>query len=158
MLGLTSVHYTNLPIALEEHQQVILLDISCNNSREVLNNSNELLVNCVWILFNHYSLETLNENISHIFKRLPILPKSEIFYIFKHISANNNVRIDQIYRTGIDSPLVFEQFGIIANHRFIDYRRIQVTSKRRQNLLGLNLKASMVITNNDTLEHLSDYR
>lgn len=66
--------------------------------------------------------------------------------------------IHQIYRVDVSMPLILEPFGNIENGQFIDGRSKQITSQRRQNLLGLRLKASMVVTNNDTLNHLSDYR
>lgn len=66
--------------------------------------------------------------------------------------------VEQIYRVDISMPLIQEQFGVIKNLEFIDYRSTSITSRRRQNLFGLHLRASMVVTNNDTLNHLSDYR
>lgn len=70
----------------------------------------------------------------------------------------DHLLIQQIYRVDVSMPLILEHFGNIENGQFTDGRRIQITSRRRQNLLGLHLKASMVVTNNDTLNHLSDYR
>lgn len=66
--------------------------------------------------------------------------------------------IQQIYRVDVSMPLILEPYGNIENGQFIDDRSVQITSRRRQNLLGLRLKASMVVTNNDTLNHLIDYR
>lgn len=55
-------------------------------------------------------------------------------------------------------PMIVENFGRIANGVFIDFRKTPITSRRRSNLFGLRLNASMVITDNDTLNHLTDYR
>lgn len=62
------------------------------------------------------------------------------------------------YCVSLGQPLIVESVGIIEKDRFIDYRETKVISRRRQNLRGINLKASIVITNNDTLNHLNDYR
>lgn len=70
----------------------------------------------------------------------------------------DNLMIHQIYRVDMSMPLIFETFGNIESGQFIDYRSTSITSRRRQNLCGLHLKASMVVTNNDTLNHLTDYR
>lgn len=64
----------------------------------------------------------------------------------------------QIYRIGPETPLIVEPFGTIGNNHFIDLRSTSITSRRRINLSGYNFKASMVLTNNDTLNHLNDYR
>lgn len=45
-----------------------------------------------------------------------------------------------------------------AEDTFVDLRKIKVTSKRRWNLMGTELKASLVVTNNETLNHLDDYQ
>lgn len=89
--------------------------------------------------------------------KLPILPKSEIFYL-NFETGTNDIQIQQIYRIGISTPLIFESFGFIRNDQFIDSRSSTITSRRRINLHGFNFRASMVITSNDTLNHLTDYR
>lgn len=66
--------------------------------------------------------------------------------------------IQQFYRIEMAMPMIVENFGCISNGIFIDYRNISITSRRRSNLFGLHLNASMVITDNDTLNHLTDYR
>lgn len=66
--------------------------------------------------------------------------------------------IHQIYRIDMSMSLIFEPFGNIESGQFTDYRSTSITSRRRQNLSGLHLKASMVVTNNDTMNHLTDYR
>lgn len=90
-------------------------------------------------------------------EKLSISSKSEIFYIKKQ-NTMTSLEIQQIYRVDMSMPLIVEQFGIIANGQLIDFRDKPVTSQRRQNLFGLTLTASMVVTNNDTLSHLTDYR
>lgn len=66
--------------------------------------------------------------------------------------------IQQFYRISMAMPLIFENFGRISNGVFLDHRITPITSRRRSNLLGLCLNASMVITDNDTVNHLTDYR
>ena len=60
----------------------------------------------------------------------------------------------------MESELIEEIYGKWSkeNNSFTDLRLIKITSRRRQNLRRTNLKASMVITNNDTLNHLDDYQ
>lgn len=60
----------------------------------------------------------------------------------------------------MESELIEEVYGKWSkeNNSFQDLRLVKITSRRRQNLRLTNLKASMVITNNDTLNHLDDYQ
>lgn len=82
-----------------------------------------------------------------------------MFYMKK--MQNNTIskfEIEQFYRVATSEPLITEQFGIIVNDELIDYRNQPITSQRRKNLFGLTLNASLVFTNNDTINHLTDYR
>lgn len=100
-----------------------------------------------------------SENIFwNTFQTLSILPKSEIYHMKMVQGTPDNMIVQQIYRVDVSKPLIVEPFGDIQNGKFIDYRSTSITSRRRQNLFGLHLKASMVVTNNDTLNHLTDYR
>lgn len=62
-----------------------------------------------------------------------------------------------VYRTAMSQPLIIEDYGTFGNGSFNDVERIRSVVLRRQSLNGINLRASMVITNNDTLSHLTDY-
>lgn len=89
-----------------------------------------------------------------------ISPRSEIFHCNIDDEANESEQMNvvQIYRIGSETPLMIEPFGMFWNKHFIDLRSSSITSRRRMNLSGYNFKASMVITNNNTLNHLTDYR
>lgn len=60
----------------------------------------------------------------------------------------------------MESDLIEETFGrwFEKNKSVIDLRDIKITSRRRQNLQGSILNAAMVITNNDSLNHLEDHK
>lgn len=92
-----------------------------------------------------------------IVQNLNISPKSEFFYMRKE-NTGNSFMIQQFYRIEMAMPMIVENFGRITNGIFIDYRSTSITSRRRSNLFGLRLNASMVITDNDTMNHLTDYR
>lgn len=50
-----------------------------------------------------------------------------------------------------------EEFGILSSNQFARFSNESQTFRRR-NLNGLHLNAAMVVTNNDTLAHLNDYK
>lgn len=68
--------------------------------------------------------------------------------------------IISVYKTSLESPLLTETFGKWnrVDDTFHDLRQVSVTSRRRKNLHGAKLKASMVVTNEKTLAHLEDYQ
>lgn len=57
----------------------------------------------------------------------------------------------------MNQPLIIELFGIISLNKFFDYRKNRVSQRRRLDLAGAVLRASMVITDNSSLNHLTDY-
>lgn len=138
------------------HQEIILLDVNCDNAVDVLNMSRYELNNFVWILFKGNTLELIDQQILMGFKNLPLMPNCEIFYCF---NESNHHSVKQIYKTAADAPLTIEWMGIISDgNDFMDLRSTKITSRRRQNLQESHLAAAMVITSNDTLNHLNDYR
>lgn len=73
-------------------------------------------------------------------------------------SDTDNMVVKQIYRTGLHEPVLIEEAGRLVDGHFIDERTSYITSRRRQNLQATDLRASMVVTNNETLYHLTDYK
>lgn len=67
--------------------------------------------------------------------------------------------IQQIYKREQAPQLVtVEHFGHWSRHeRLQDERQTRILSRRRRNLMGMNFNTSMVILNNDTLNHLNDF-
>lgn len=60
----------------------------------------------------------------------------------------------------MEKDLIEETFGkwFQNNDSINDLREVKVTSRRRQNLQGTTLRAAMVITNVDSLNHLEDHK
>lgn len=100
---------------------------------------------------------SIESNVVELFKHFPILPRSEIFFIACE-DDSKLYGIKEVYRTSLDQPLLLENIGTIFNVTFNDMRTSLITSRRRQDLRGVKLRASMVVTNNDTLNHLTDYQ
>lgn len=117
-----------------------------------------------------------------IIDELPLLPSSDFFYLIDDnnhdIVVNQGVFVTTMkkvtcttflslyflitiaYKLSMDSSsVIIEKYGKWHRHNdtFENLQTIKITSRRRQNLRGLNLKASLVVTNNDTLHHLDDY-
>lgn len=98
-----------------------------------------------------------NERIIEKLNDVAISINSE-FYWLNYSPDQKYFKILQVYRVSATASLAMEYIGRIEDSEFIDYRWTPITSRRRKNLYDLSLRASMVVTNNDTLSHLTDYR
>ncbi|CAO1308567.1 unnamed protein product [Diamesa tonsa] len=145
----------NFP-SYNEHHNYIILDMACEHTKG-------LLLQIAFEEIFRYKIIVLDtmENASELtvlefFKDFNVLPSSELFYF---VQKTDGILVNQLYRTSINSELIEEIYGKWSkeNNSFTDLRLVKITSRRRQNLRKTNLKASMVITNNDTLNHLDDY-
>lgn len=121
-------------------------------------------------------IEEVDAKILNLLADSPIMPLSEIYYISKNtrnetIFKQGQARfiipttmqhiflvLNAAYRTSMSQPLQLEMFGIYSGKKFHDYDRERTVVSRRKDLNGIELRASMVVTNNDTLNHLTDYR
>lgn len=99
----------------------------------------------------------MEERIMQLFAAHPILPRSEIYFM-EYKNQLDSFAIKEVYRTGLNRRALTSNIGNITSGIFYDIRNTSITSRRRQNLQGILLRASMVVTNNDTLNHLTDYK
>lgn len=64
-----------------------------------------------------------------------------------------------VYKVENGSETIREPFGIWnSKHGLIDHRQSAVLSKRRSDLRGAELVLSFVLINNDSINHLTDYK
>lgn len=112
----------------------------------------------------------MQESMVNLFENSSILPNSEIYFItkvdnqtfnffqsksfFSFLPKPSLIILFLVYRTAINQPLIIEKF---LPNSLTDENELTVISRRRD-LNGIELRASMVVTNNDSLNHLDDYR
>lgn len=77
----------------------------------------------------------------------------------------SNIQLNNIdYRTHVDfEDVIRESYGKWShnaepNRRFVDHRHTTIISRRRRDLQKAPLQASVVILNNSTFDHLTDYK
>ncbi|EAT33628.1 AAEL014087-PA [Aedes aegypti] len=63
-----------------------------------------------------------------------------------------------VYRLSLATEVIDETFGFWNKGMIVNLQNIKQSSVRRRNLNGLKLRASVVVTHNETLKHLEDYR
>uniref|UniRef100_A0A182KER7 Ionotropic glutamate receptor C-terminal domain-containing protein n=1 Tax=Anopheles christyi TaxID=43041 RepID=A0A182KER7_9DIPT len=129
---------------VESHQTFVVVDLCCNGSERLLAEAGQrLYLNYRWLLIDSRVDSVVPYGIEHyleVLQDLPVLVSSEVFVMLKE--AEQSIRFLQ------DTP----------DGKMIDLRTSKVTSVRRKNLHGHFLRASMVITNPETMNHLTDYQ
>uniref|UniRef100_A0A182WJ72 Uncharacterized protein n=1 Tax=Anopheles minimus TaxID=112268 RepID=A0A182WJ72_9DIPT len=150
-----------------QHQTVIVVDLSCPGTADLLDNANQLLYYRVrWIALNSFHEEGItkgwkNCTEDHQLDRLPLLISNEFFYFCTNITTGRHM-VRQQYRlsTASSSVPVYETFGVwdpsLGVHFESPSVRPPVSSVRRQNFQQFQLRASLVILHNETLNHLDD--
>ncbi|XP_049294901.1 ionotropic receptor 75a-like [Anopheles funestus] len=151
---------------VDNHQTMVIVDLRCNGSDRLLANAEQhLYLNYRWLLIDStenpatFTIEHYLEAL----KELPVLVSSEVFVMLKE--DNNSIRFVQVYRVSRSTELLTENYALwkrstigVDVGQMIDLRTQKVTSVRRKDLRGHPLRASMVITNPDTMNHLTDYK
>ncbi|XP_058123005.1 ionotropic receptor 75a-like [Anopheles ziemanni] len=148
------------------HQTMVVVDVACNGTEKLLARSGRrLYLNYRWLVLDSRALNGGNgslETYLDALRPLPLLVSSEVFVPLNE--GLNAMRFVQVYKVSNDADLLTEQFALWtrdqsgAKAELIDLREKTVTSVRRKNLLGHSLRASMVITDPDTVNHLTDYK
>ncbi|XP_035786602.1 ionotropic receptor 75a-like [Anopheles albimanus] len=154
---------------IEGHQTLIVLDLRCDASERLLLEAGaRLYTKFRWLLVDSRVVTAPDwqqwqaSSYLELLKHCPVLVSSEVFAI---VHENEHaVRVVQVYRVTRDTELLVEDFlrwrTDVNGARMVreDLRTERVTAVRRQNLRGHTLRASMVITNPETIHHLTDYR
>ncbi|XP_031783663.1 glutamate receptor ionotropic, delta-2 isoform X1 [Nasonia vitripennis] len=146
------------------HQTTIFLDYDCPRASEALrkaNNSGLFSAPIKWLILQDLR-NAPNENctetdcILNIFHDYAMFPDSEIL-IFERTSKNY-VKILSVYRPSPVRDMMIEDRGFWSKEDGLKMKDAHVSSRRRRNLYMTPLKSSIVVTNPDTLNHLTDYR
>ncbi|XP_055919470.1 glutamate [NMDA] receptor subunit 1-like [Eupeodes corollae] len=144
---------------LEEHQYLIIVDLNCNQTQRLLFEvGSKLTHRFKWIVLDSVSqLERdSDELILETFKNLEVTPSSEVYCLAK-IEEYSGTVIKQVYRKSMEQELILELFGFCRNTTSLNLtRNSHISSIRRRNLEGLKLRASLVLTHNDSTNHLTD--
>ncbi|XP_053674252.1 glutamate receptor 1-like [Anopheles nili] len=151
-----------------QHQIVIVVDLSCPGTQLLLESAKQLLYYRLrWIV-----LQSIADELSfqgwktctdyQVLDRLPLLVSNEVFYFCTDPASGRHV-IRQQYRLSVApnaSVTTMETFGVWQPDKGVQLEsnapRPTVTSVRRQNFNQYQLRASLVILHNETLNHLDD--
>uniref|UniRef100_A0A336M5H9 CSON011044 protein n=1 Tax=Culicoides sonorensis TaxID=179676 RepID=A0A336M5H9_CULSO len=155
-IGIRQIDLNSLPYD-NENFDTILIDWTCSDTKEFLM-SLELskYEQFKWILINVDFLE--NQNLIHGINLHYVGVGSDFTLILKENEENNKFIIQKVYKIHRFAPMSIEFHGKWWNSTYTGSENHPIISRRRQNLRGSTIRASMVITHNDSLNHLDDYR
>ncbi|XP_058832109.1 glutamate receptor ionotropic, kainate glr-3-like [Topomyia yanbarensis] len=128
-----------------------------------------------WIVMNRNELDC--NYFLEFFSDLRVLISNEIYYICASVKTDSfSIRqgdlqlkcyhfVKQVtsqnisvYRYSLETDLIVELFGYWRHGVIKKLQSTSISAVRRQNMNHFKLRASMVVTQNDTLNHLEDYR
>ncbi|XP_058066355.1 ionotropic receptor 75a-like [Anopheles bellator] len=146
------------------HQTLVIVDLKCNATGRFLREAEQrLYLNFRWLLVDTEALEVPDlavasqmERYLGVLQPCPVLLSSEVFLMVTE--PEQAILFTQVYRVSRDTALRVEDYARWSTTQMEDLRTEKVTSVRRKNLYGHQLRASMVITNPDTIHHLTDYK
>ncbi|XP_052859873.1 ionotropic receptor 75a-like [Anopheles cruzii] len=149
---------------MTSHQTMVVVDLKCNATGRFLREAeHQLYLNFRWLLVDTEALEGPNVAVASQLERYfgvlqpcPVLLSSEVFLMMPE--SEQAILFAQVYRVSRDAELRVEDYARWSATRMEELRTEKVTSVRRKNLYGHQLRASMVITNPDTIHHLTDYK
>ncbi|KAK0165908.1 hypothetical protein PV328_004386 [Microctonus aethiopoides] len=144
-------------------QNFFVLDLDCPQSANILfkANASKLFIGpSKWLILQQLNkeknLSADNLILQEIFKELQVFPDSEI--IIGHRIEDKYFKIRSLYRPSPYRDLVFEDRGSWNDVDHLCLNDELPTSRRRQNLQATPLKSCLVMTDPDTLNHLTDYK
>ncbi|XP_050094061.1 uncharacterized protein LOC126576799 [Anopheles aquasalis] len=145
------------------HLLVVLVDLGCPRAVQLLQDADHLLYYRLrWILVHSDAAgepttwpdcaKYQDTYLAH----LPLLISNEVYYFCKDPAGQ--ILVQQQYRLSRSSATTVETVGRWKQQSFIlEDRKRPVTSVRRKNFNQFELRASLVVLHNETLNHLEDY-
>lgn len=168
----------NIQYPIPSNHQVFVLNLHCNNSnlllqkvKKVHNKINRYFnpnftVSQVdglkylqspfrWIFYHSFETET-KVVADKFFSEINILVDSDATLC--ELKNNGTVQIKKLYKRRSNSSIDIEEMGFWTKSQGYSDYGFENTARRRGNLKGTQLNTCLVITNKDSLNHLTDKR
>lgn len=147
---------------VDAHHVLILLNLDCPYVQAEISSSIEKLnSNYRWLLVTDQATDSTEERVLKLFADLPIFHGSQI-YILADSEPESWIDIKRIYRNSIESDLILEEvlrlnFSDRSFNWTVKNPSVAISRQLTPGLAGARVNASLVITHNDSLNHLTDY-
>ncbi|KAI4486594.1 hypothetical protein M0804_005964 [Polistes exclamans] len=145
-----------------EHRNLYVIDLDCDYAIDILKEADSkrmFVAPTKWLLLQDSRKISSNSNdlqlIRTIFQNLTAYPDSDV--VLARMIQNDFVQLLSIYRPSPYRNVIFEDRGNWSLTRGILMDNYHVASRRRKNLQLTPLKSCLVMTNPNTINHLTDY-
>ncbi|KAG5343575.1 GLRK protein, partial [Acromyrmex charruanus] len=157
--------YNNL-----EHQNLYMLNLDCDYAIDILRQAHSkrlFVAPTKWLLFqdrramidndNNVNLTfTYNDSVLEIFEDLAIYPDSDV--ILARRFDGDFLELLSIYRPSSQKDVIWENRGNWTIENGLQMSTFDVASARRRNLQQTALKSCIVVTDPNTINHLTDFK
>ncbi|XP_070510153.1 ionotropic receptor 75a-like isoform X1 [Cardiocondyla obscurior] len=145
-----------------------MLDLDCDYATEILrqvpdaHSKGMFIAPMKWLLLqdrktigNTNATVTYNNSILNIFEDLSIYPDSDV--ILAQRFDGDFLNLTSVYRPSPQRKVIWENRGNWTTENGLRMSTFVMSSTRRRNLQQTALKSCLVVTNPDTLNHLTDF-
>ncbi|XP_046143786.1 ionotropic receptor 75a-like [Osmia bicornis bicornis] len=158
--------FTREPHDAWDHRALYVLDLDCDQAISLLRTANEsgfFVAPIRWLLLQDRTILLDNSTENHeslddakIFNRMAIYPDSEVILVRK--LRQDFAEISSVYRISRYHEVTTEDRGNWTLEEGVRIRDFQPTSRRRANLRSTPLTACLVMSDPDTINHLTDFK
>ncbi|KAJ8676245.1 hypothetical protein QAD02_012031 [Eretmocerus hayati] len=144
-------------VPTDAHRQLFLLDLDCPDSAELIRRANAESMFATPFKWFAFATDASDDNVvTELFSEMDLYPSSDLILWQRGQSSG---RLVSIYRTDVNDSLRMEERGHWDEGKMqLDVVDDRVASRRRRNLYGALVRSSLVVTEPDTLNHLTDYK
>ncbi|XP_025073844.1 uncharacterized protein LOC105426276 [Pogonomyrmex barbatus] len=155
--------YNNL-----EHQNLYALDLNCDYAIRILRQAHSkrmFVAPMKWLLLQDRRTiinnddnvtSTYDDSVLEVFGNLAVYPDSDV--VLARRFDGDFLHLTSVYRPSPQRGVIWENRGNWTMKNGLQMRTFDVASARRRNLQQTALKSSIVMTNPDTINHLTDYK
>ncbi|XP_025161208.1 uncharacterized protein LOC105192153 [Harpegnathos saltator] len=154
-----------------EHRNLYVLDLNCDYAREVLRQAHSrkmFIAPAKWLLLQDRrttidgghddgseATPTYDDSVLDIFENLAVYPDSDVVLALR--LDGDFLELKSVYRPNPQRGAIWENRGNWTIENGLQMRTLDVASARRRNLHRTELKSCLVITDPDTMNHLTDF-
>ncbi|XP_029171882.1 probable glutamate receptor [Nylanderia fulva] len=156
--------YNNL-----EHRNLYVLNLDCDYAPKVLREANlkkMFVAPTKWLLFQDRNISidnsdntklafTYNNSIMKMFETLDVYPDSDV--VLAQRFDGDFLQLTSVYRPSPQREVIWEDRGNWTFKNGLQMKTFDVASRRRRNLQQTILKSALVMTDPNTINHLTDF-
>lgn len=149
---------------MDSHHVLVVVDEACPGIEEAINQSVDKLNGFYrWLFIHTTDLSSTERKTMEIFGTTPVLQSNQIYFVSNYQEDEGSFELKRIYRNAAESELILESvlkgnFNDPTSVNWLtEFRSVAVSRLQSPGLSGALVHASLVITHNDSLNHLTDY-